>query len=1008
MNLSSAFGKGARFPLLRFVFAPLFWAAFQSWVLASPVLHNFTGTDGSHPNSGLILVGGDTLYGTTTEGGSFGYGTIYKVNLDGTGFVVLHDFRGTDGANAHGLVASGTTIYGTTEAGGTAGLGTVFKLNSDGTGYEVLHNFTGVEGANPCGALVCVGTNLYGMTRFGGSGNGGTVFRLNQDGSGHTLLREFVQSAQDGGYWPNSDLVLCGDALFGSLGATLRGAGALFRISLNGSGYLEYWNNWSHSLTASGNFAYWIADNQLFRVNSDGIGLTVATLPMSLLAPHSLAVFGDKLYGTTRGYTTIWSAEVFALNTDGSGCAILKSLPESDGSILWGPLVLAGSCLYGTTYDGGLGEFGTASSHGTIIQLRTNPGPPLITLQPAGDAVDMGGMAVFQVGAGNLEDISYQWVFDGNSPLPGQTNSVLLLTNLQPAQTGAYSAVLTNSLGSITSAPALLHVIPPGTTPVEYCTAGALRAALAGAGPVTFACDGTITVQDTLRITANTLIDASGHTVRISGGGRVPVFRVSSNTTFTAKNLTISSGRGSTGAGIYNDGGVVNLSGCTFIANRALAPDQPYSGGTNGTDGSGGAVFNLGSLNASSCTFLQNIAMGGAGSQMPSPGPQAAGAGLAGGQGNGGAIYNLGTLTVDRCSFISNSVSGGRGGYGQSGFYNWMLPSAAPGASGGTGGDANGAAVCNSGWMAASRSLFAENESAGGPGGNGGGGYGAGPGPLVVSAGGAGGAGGQAFGAGLHNAGTAAVVCCTFALNPTRGGAGGVPGSGGSATDHGYTVRAPDGSPGKNGSAFGALMATNGMLWLTNCTIAANPSTNCGGIVGSAVAAANTLLVANGSRNALGQMGDLGHNLSSDASCAFTNIGSLNAVNPGVGPLRDNGGQTLTFALLPGSPAIGTGNAALAPATDQRALPRPAGAADIGACWFAYVPLVEAMEPRTGGVDIVASGQTAQTAWLLASPDLFQWAPVATNTFGPGGTFNWHEDPTATGQSRRFYRVFLP
>ena len=98
--------------------------------------------------------------------------------------------------------------------------------------------------------------------------------------------------------------------------------------------------------------------------------------------------------------------------------------------------------------------------------------------------------------------------------------------------------------------------------------------------------------------------------------------------------------------------------------------------------------------------------------------------------------------------------------------------------------------------------------------------------------------------------------------------------------------------------------------------------------------------------NSTGSIADAGHNLSSDASCTFTNVGSLNNTDARLGPLADNGGPTLTMALLPGSPAIDAGDTALAPATDQRGFPRPAGlAADIGAFEYGSVDAVSRRQP---------------------------------------------------------------
>jgi len=79
------------------------------------------------------------------------------------------------------------------------------------------------------------------------------------------------------------------------------------------------------------------------------------------------------------------------------------------------------------------------------------------------------------------------------------------------------------------------------------------------------------------------------------------------------------------------------------------------------------------------------------------------------------------------------------------------------------------------------------------------------------------------------------------------------------------------------------------------------------------------------------------HNLSSDASCMFTDPGSKQNTNPLLGALANNGGETDTLALQPNSPAIDAGTNAGCPPADQRGVARPQGAAcDIGA--FELVP----------------------------------------------------------------------
>lgn len=90
------------------------------------------------------------------------------------------------------------------------------------------------------------------------------------------------------------------------------------------------------------------------------------------------------------------------------------------------------------------------------------PSKPSLATQPQTQTAEVGSGVLFRVGITNtLPGPTYQWYFNGTSALGSATNSDLHLTNVQPAQTGAYTVVVTNLMGAVTSAPALLNVIPP-------------------------------------------------------------------------------------------------------------------------------------------------------------------------------------------------------------------------------------------------------------------------------------------------------------------------------------------------------------------------------------------------------------------------------------------------------------------------------------------------------------------------------------------------------------------
>ena len=99
----------------------------------------------------------------------------------------------------------------------------------------------------------------------------------------------------------------------------------------------------------------------------------------------------------------------------------------------------------------------------------------------------------------------------------------------------------------------------------------------------------------------------------------------------------------------------------------------------------------------------------------------------------------------------------------------------------------------------------------------------------------------------------------------------------------------------------------------------------------------------------------------------------------------------------------------LAPQTDQRGFPRPAGsAADIGAFEYGSVmPTLAVSRSGPAGLNILASGNASQSCRLLWSPDLMSWVPLATNQIGGDGTVLFY-DTCPPGTACRFYRLVMP
>ncbi len=578
---------------------------------------------------------------------------------------------------------------------------------------------------------------------------------------------------------------------------------------------------------------------------------------------------------------------------------------------------------------------------------------------------------------------------------------------------------------------------PGPASVVTECTDANLRAAMSGGGRVTFACDGTVVLSNAISISTGTVLDAAGHEITISGNHATQVFHVNAGATLSVSNLTIANGCAEIGGGLFNDGGNVNLNGVIFLSNVASvggairnASGQVTLQSCIFSNNADSALDNSGTLTADLCTFAGNSAAGTnglSGSWYGSPGSD-------GGNADGGAIRNFGNLTLARSTFINNRVIAGSGGNGYVGNHGDPGgPAAGGGSAGGAGGNGRGGALYNSGTARIVSSTFTGNSGTGGTGGAGGNGgpdYGYGSGGT----GGVGGAGGAGIGA-VFNAGSIEIINSTFASNSGSPGSGGAGGAGGS----GNTSNGSGGSGGNGGLGVGAFY---GQCRITNCTFAGNFSGNGSGgsggagghnglppfppdgnpgAPGSSVAGTagictsggmllNTILAAN---SCAGSITDLGHNISSDSTCAFTNAGSLNNTGPQLGPLADNGGPTLTMALLPGSPAIDAGSSVGAPATDQRGVARPQGAGvDIGA--FELQQYQQSIRVFMGATiqngtnyQLQLSGLVPNYSFsLLVSTNLHNWS-VATNfTADVNGRF-YFCDPMPELRGKRFYRIQL-
>jgi hypothetical protein len=440
------------------------------------------------------------------------------------------------------------------------------------------------------------------------------------------------------------------------------------------------------------------------------------------------------------------------------------------------------------------------------------------------------------------------------------------------------------------AAPALAADVP--VTSTADAGPGSLRQAIADAAP-----GSTIVVPaGTYQLTSGELAVAKTLTIRgagaatttITAGGASRVFAFTGAGATELAELTITGGRAAVPGGFREGGGILADNASPLVLRGVRLTGNEVD--VRGASGPGGVGTGGGIATKSSLTLIETVVSGNA--VLARGGPA-----NPGGIGRGGGIAAQGsaatTVTLTDSALDANTVNVDGG------------PNNPGGIAEGGGLQAGSAAVTVT-RSAVTRSVVTANTTGTGAGGitKGGGIFAGGAFSatnLTVSGNsvdaGAAGIGGVAKGGGLHLGGTAALVHATVAANRAIAG----------------------------GTSVGIVAGGN-------IETGPGPVTVTSSIISAGVAPAGT-------ENCSAPVTSGGTNVENLSQCGFTGAGDRAGTDPLLAALADNGGRSLTHALLPGSPALDTAAAGTCPQADQRGTARPQFAGcDVGAFELAPAP----------------------------------------------------------------------
>lgn len=352
------------------------------------------GYDGAYPY-GFVVEGADgKIYGSTYAGGTFGGGTWWRCNKDGSSYEIIRtgesNYLATQTGTGSTIFAYGLSspwgnvaqdqagkIYLTGYYGGELNLGAIARMDPDGSNYQLLLSGSAANGTYPYRGTLIVDNKAYGTFRTNGSGSSiGVVYAMNLDGTNYQKIKTF-ESPYGDGTDPWAGLSYDGSYLYGT---TLSNGGpgtvgTIFKIKPDGTGFqtIHRFNNAQSAVPTScsgtgktGLYAYYPSSE---RVTFANVKLNCAITCVDNPSPCTASTTAPTL--TQNFISNVCSATTANLTTLNSGTNITwhTATPATAANRVANPSSVGAGTYYATNYDAANDCYSSSSSAAVTVTI---------------------------------------------------------------------------------------------------------------------------------------------------------------------------------------------------------------------------------------------------------------------------------------------------------------------------------------------------------------------------------------------------------------------------------------------------------------------------------------------------------------------------------------------------------------------------------------------------------------------------------------------------------------